>query len=292
MFEGSYVALITPMTPTGELDEAALCRLVNWHINEGTQGLVPAGTTGESAVLSAQEHMHLIELVVDQAAGKIPVIAGCGSNNTAEALKFHEHASRTGANGALHVCGYYNRPSQEGIYQHFAALSSLNDLPIVVYNIPPRAVVDISVETMARLASLPTVVGVKDATQDLSRPGLEALSIQEPFTFLSGEDATAVAYNAAGGRGCISVTANVSPRLCAQMQRACLSGDFTGAMAIQRKLMPLHQALFLEPSPSGIKYACSRAKLCTEVARLPMVSLCEQTKRAIDVAMDDLGYIT
>lgn len=291
MFEGSYVALITPMRANGAVDEAALHRLVEWHISEGTNGLVPVGTTGESPVLTHEEHLRVIELVTDQVAGRVPVIAGCGSNNTAEAAQLHEHAFQSGANGALHVTGYYNRPSQEGIYRHFATLSETNDLPIIVYNIPPRAVVDITVETMARLSKLPTVVGVKDATTDLARPALEAMHISKPFSFLSGEDATAVAYNAAGGKGCISVTANVMPAYCAKMQNACLSGDFPTAMAIQRKLMPLHAALFAEPSPAGIKYACSRIGLCEEHVRLPMVPLSETTKNTIDSALSTLGVM-
>lgn len=290
MFEGSYVALITPMTPNGDLDEVAIRKLVEWHINEGSDGLVPVGTTGESSVLSDKEHLRVIELVVEQAAGRVRIIAGCGSNNTAEAKKFHEHAHQAGADGALHVTGYYNQPSQEGIYQHFLTLSSLNDLPIIVYNIPPRVIVDISVATMARLAKLPTVVGVKDATQDLARPGYESMHIQQPFDFLSGEDATTIAYNAAGGKGCISVTANVLPKLCAEMQHACLSGDFPTAMSIQNKLMPLHQALFEEPSPAGIKYACSRTGLCGETVRLPMIPLADSTKRSIDSALDNIGF--
>lgn len=289
MFEGSFVALITPMSGNGALDEAALRHLVDWHIDEGTSGLVPVGTTGESPVLSQEEHLRVIEIVVKQAAGRIQVVAGCGSNNTAEALRFHDYAFRTGADGALHVTGYYNRPSQEGIYQHFAALSRSNELPIIVYNIPPRSVVDITVDTMARISKLPTVVGVKDATQDLARPGLESLHIPEPFDFLSGEDATAVAYNAAGGRGCISVTANVVPRYCAEMQRACLLGDFPTAMVMQRKLMPLHVALFTEPSPAGVKYACSRIGLCYEHVRLPIVSVSETTQQSIDSALSTLG---
>ncbi|MFK8077568.1 MAG: 4-hydroxy-tetrahydrodipicolinate synthase [Granulosicoccus sp.] len=291
MFEGSYVALITPMMTNGAVDEAALHRLVEWHISEGTSGLVPVGTTGESPVLTHEEHLRVIELVTDQVAGRIPVIAGCGSNNTAEALQLHEHAFQSGANGALHVTGYYNRPSQEGIYRHFEALSEKNDLPIIVYNIPPRAVVDITVETMARISQLPTVVGVKDATTDLARPALEAMHISKPFSFLSGEDATAVAYNAAGGKGCISATANVMPAYCSKMQNACLSGDFPTAMAIQRKLMPLHAALFAEPSPAGIKYACSKIGLCEDHVRLPMVPISETTKNTIDSALSTLGVM-
>jgi len=289
MFEGSYVALITPMTHDGIVDETALRQLVDWHINQGSDGLVPVGTTGESSALSDEEHCRVVEIVIEQAAGRIPIIAGCGSNNTIEAMRFHDHAHSLGADGALHVTGYYNKPSQEGIYQHFAELSRMNDLPIIVYNIPPRVVVDIGVETMQRLASLPTVVGVKDATKDLARPALEQMHIDHTFSYLSGEDATAVAYNAAGGKGCISVTANVAPRLCNDLQQACLSGNFVKAIAIQRRLMPLHHALFIEPSPAGIKYACSQLGLCQDVLRLPMLPLSDSAKRAVDEALDTVG---
>ncbi len=290
MFEGSLVALITPMTSDGMLDEPALRRLVNWHVEQGSEGLVPAGTTGESPVLSAQEHRDIIRIVVDEARGRIPVIAGCGSNNTREALEFHDHARQQGADGALHVTGYYNRPSAEGIYRHFEALSRSNDLPIIVYNIPPRTTVDISAHDMARLATLPTVVGVKDATRDLTRPALEQMKISTPFSYLSGEDATAVAYNAAGGNGCISVTANIAPVQCARMQRACRDNDFQTARDIQRQLMPLHEALFHEPSPAGIKYACASRGLCADTVRLPLTGLSDDSKRLIDVALLSLEH--
>ena len=285
MFAGSYVALITPMTASGKLDKPALRKLVAWHIQNGTQGLVPAGTTGESPVLSGKEHRKVIRIVVEEANGRIPVIAGCGSNNTSEAVAFHDYAHKVGADGALHVTGYYNRPSQEGIFRHFEVLSRSNTLPIIVYNIPARAIVDISPDTMSRLAALPTVVGVKDATTDLARPAMERVRIQEDFSYLSGEDGTAVAYNAAGGNGCISVTANVAPTLCARLQKACAENDFLGARKIQNRLMPLHEALFIEPSPAGIKYACSRLGLCSEVLRLPMVGLNVSTRLKIDAAL-------
>lgn len=291
MFEGSLVALITPMQADGGVDFTALQSLVQWHIAKGSNALVPVGTTGESPVLSAEEHKQVLECVVSAAAGQIPVIAGCGSNNTAEALRFHEHAAAIGADGALHVTGYYNRPSQEGIFQHFAAINALNELPIIVYNIPPRAVVDITPETMARLAGLAHVVGVKDATGDLARPGLERLLIEKPFCYLSGEDGTAVAYNASGGVGCISVTANVAPELCARMQRACAQGDYPTAMAIQHSLMPLHKALFAEPSPAGIKYACAQLGLCDPAVRLPLLELQEHSKVSIDQAMAALELV-
>lgn len=291
MFAGSLVALITPMDSNGKLDEAALRALVHWHIDNNTDGIVPVGTTGEASTLTMAEHRRVVELVVEEAQGRIPVLAGCGSNNTAAAIALHEHAYGAGATAALHVTAYYNRPSQEGIYRHFEAVSHSNDLPIIVYNIPARAIVDISVDTMIRLAQLPNVAGVKDATQNLARPSLERLQIDKPFSFLSGEDMTAVAYNACGGMGCISVTANVAPALCATMQQACADADFVTARQIQDRLMPLHSALFIEPSPAGIKYACSRLKLCGETPRLPMLPLGRQSRLQIDNALGALELI-
>ena len=290
MFTGSYVALITPMNQDGSIDEAALRQLVNFHIENSTDGIVPVGTTGESPVLSMQEHCRAIEIVVDEAKGNIQVIAGCGSNNTAEAIQFHSHAFSAGANAALHVTGYYNRPSQKGIFKHFEAVSAENSLPIVVYNIPHRAVVNISLDTLYKLSQLPTVVGVKDSTQDLTRPTLERLKIGNCFSLLSGEDATAVPYNVAGGNGCISVAANVVPRLCARLQHACLDDDYKQAMELHKMLMPLYQALTLEPSPAGIKYACSRIGLCQETTRLPMIELGAETKREIDKVLETLNF--
>ena len=289
MFEGSYIALITPMTASGDLDIHALKRLIGWHLEQGSDGLVPVGTTGESPVLSTEEHCQVIDIVVQEVSGQIPVIAGCGSNNTAKAMFFHENAFRSGADAALHVTGYYNKPKPEGVFRHFEALSKLNSLPIIVYNVPHRTVVDISVETLTRLASLSTVVGVKDATADLSRPISEANSIHKPFSYFSGEDTTAVAYNAVGGKGCISVTANVAPALCEQMQRACKEGNLELANHLQARLMPLHKALFIEPNPAGVKYACSQLGLCESDTRLPMVPLESETIVAIDAAMSDLN---
>lgn len=291
MFEGSIVALVTPMRPSGDLDTGALHRLVRWHVAQGTQAVVAAGTTGESATLTADEHHDVLRVVIDAANGDLPVIAGCGSNSTQEALLLHRMAFDAGASAALHVTGYYNKPSQQGIVEHFKALSACNDLPIIVYNVPPRASVDIAPETMARLAYLPTVCGVKDATRDLSRPALERLQITGPFDFLTGEDATAVAYNAAGGVGCISVTANVAPRRCADIQRACQQGDFVRARRLQLQLMPLHQALFVDPSPTGVKYACSALGLCDATVRLPLVPASRQARDAIDSALQTLNLL-
>lgn len=291
LLTGCLVALITPMTIDGTIDEDALRKLVHWHLDAGTHGLVPTGTTGESPVLSKAEQHRVIEIVCEEVNGSIPVVAGCGSNNTHDALEHHAHAFDIGATAALHVTGYYNRPSQEGVYQHFKALNHLNALPIVVYNIPARTHVDITVPTMVRLAELENIIGVKDATKDLARPCLETIAMEKlnkAFSWLSGEDGTAVAYNAAGGNGCISTTGNVVPEICTVIQGACQSGDFTQAIELQLQLTPLHEALFLEPSPAGVKYACSRRGLCTDATRLPMVPLSKATKNAIDAALDRL----
>lgn len=290
MFSGSIVALITPFK-ANQIDESALRKLVNWHIGQGTHGIVPVGTTGESPTLRHADHRKVIEIVVAETAGRIPVIAGAGSNNTEESIELTQHASSIGADAVLHVAGYYNRPQQEGLYQHFRALHDATDIPIIIYNIPPRAIVDILPDTMARMAKLPRIVGVKDATCDLSRPLREFARIEKAFCFLSGEDPTAVAYNANGGQGCISVTANVAPKLCAQMQQATLDGDFISALEIQKRLMPLHEAIFAEPSPAGAKYAVSKLGFCSEDCRLPIVPLSQGAKQSIDVAMAGLELI-
>jgi len=287
---GSLVALVTPFAED-RVDEPALRRLVDWHVEQGTDGLVPVGTTGESPTLDAAEHRRVVEIVVEQAAGRIPVVAGAGSNNTREALEFDRHAAECGADAVLHVTAYYNRPSQRGIIAHFEALDAQGGPPIIVYNIPARSIVDITVETMAQLAKLGRVVGVKDATGDFARATREGLRIGEHFIRLCGDDSAAVAYNAAGGSGCISVTANVAPALCAQLQRACAAGDFRQAGEIQRRLMPLHDALFLEPSPAGVKYAASLLELCSPDCRLPSVAPAEPTRQAIRAAMVGAGLL-
>ena len=287
MIEGSLVALITPFRDD-ELDEDAIRSMVRWQIEQGTHGIVPVGTTGESATLTVKEHCRVIELVAEEAAGRIPIVAGAGSNNTREAIFYNKHAQELGADAALHVAGYYNRPSQEGLFKHFEAVHEASTIPIIVYNIPPRAIVDILPETMARIAALPRVVGVKDATGDLTRPIRERLLVEGEFSFLSGEDGTAVSYNAAGGNGCISVTANIAPALCAEMQTACMKGDYSNAAKIQERLMPLHMALFSEPSPAGVKFAASRLGLCDEYCRLPMVPLSMNSKSAILDAIEML----
>ncbi len=290
MIHGSIVALITPFRD-GRLDEDALSKMVEWHIGQGTHGIVPVGTTGESPTLSHDEHCRVIELVVQQAAGRVPVIAGAGSNNPIEAIEYTRVAERAGADATLHVAGYYNRPNQDGLYHHFKMLHDETNIPIILYNIPPRAIVDIQPATMARLAELPRIIGVKDATGDLSRPWSERQLIKKPFVWLSGEDATAVAYNVSGGTGCISVTANVAPKLVAQVQELTLAGKWEEARALQDTLIPLHQVMFAEPSPAGAKYAASLLGLCSEECRVPVMPLSNATKERIRAAMERLELI-
>ena len=290
MIHGSIVALITPFRD-GRLDEDALSKMVEWHIGQGTHGRVPVGTTGESPTLSHDEHCRVIELVVQQAAGRVPVIAGAGSNNPIEAIEYTRVAEQAGADATLHVAGYYNRPNQDGLYHHFKMLHDETNIPIILYNIPPRAIVDIQPATMARLAELPRIIGVKDATGDLSRPWSERQLIKKPFVWLSGEDATAVAYNVSGGTGCISVTANVAPKLVAQVQELTLAGKWEEARALQDTLIPLHQVMFAEPSPAGAKYAASLLGLCSEECRVPVMPLSNATKERIRAAMERLELI-
>jgi len=287
MFTGSYVAMITPFLD-GRLDEVALRKMVDWQIDGGSQGLVPVGTTGEASTLTTEEHLRVVSVVVEQAAGRVPIIAGAGSNNPVEALELVLAAQEIGADGVLCVAGYYNRPSQDGLFAHFKFLHQNSNIPIVVYNIPPRTIVDIEPATMAALAELPRIVGVKDATGDLARIGLEHAEIGERFSYLSGEDSTALAYNAMGGGGCISVSANVVPRWCAQLQLACRQGDYDRARQLQRSLLPLHCALAREPSPAGIKYALSLLGMCHEEARLPIMPLAPSTKKEIVMALEQL----
>src|SRR5580692_8271066 len=275
--KGSIPALITPMK-NGKVDEAAFRKLVSWQIEQGSQGLVPCGTTGESPTLSHEEHMRVVELCVMEAAGRVPVIAGAGSNSTDEAIALTRHAKEVGADAVLSVTGYYNKPSQEGQYRHFKAIAEAVDIPILLYNIPGRAIVEIGVETMARLSELAGIIGVKDATANLMRPTRERNACRKGWRMVSGEDGTALGYNAHGGHGCISVTANVAPRLCAEFQDACLKGDYAGALKLQDKLMPLHGALFIETSPAPVKYALSLIGKCAETVRLPMVPLADQTR--------------
>ncbi len=290
MFKGSYPALITPFT-NGELDLETLKKIVEWHIGEGTNGFVPVGTTGESPTLSHEEHETMVSEVVKAAAGRVPVIAGAGSNNTLEAIRFAQHAEKVGADGILVVTPYYNKPTQRGLIAHFTAVHDCCELPIIIYNIPGRSVVDMTPETMGELAKLPRIVGVKDATGDLARPSQQRASCGADFIQLSGEDATALGFNAHGGVGCISVTANVAPKLCAEFQAATLAGDYAKALEYQDKLMPLHEAIFVEPGLVGAKYAMSRLGMCNEEVRLPLTGLTDATKAQLDAAMAHAGLL-
>ena len=290
MFRGSIVALITPFR-NGAVDEKTLRDLVDWHIDQGTHGIVPVGTTGESPTLSYDEHKQVIEIVIDAVSGRIPVIAGTGSNSTAEAIDFTEHAKKAGADGALVVTPYYNRPTQAGLYAHYKAINDAVDLPVIIYNIPGRCVIDMSVETMSALAKLPNIKGVKDSTADLARPILTADACGGDFCQLTGEDATTVAFLAHGGDGAISVTANVAPGLSAKMHEAWWRGDAEEALAIHRRLMPLHKNLFVEANPGPAKYVLSRLGKASPELRLPLVECSEPSKEAIDRAMTSAGLI-
>jgi 4-hydroxy-tetrahydrodipicolinate synthase len=289
MFQGSMPALVTPFED-GAVDFDALKQLVEWQIAEGSTGLVPVGTTGESPTLTHAEHEQVIEAVVQTAAGRVPVIAGAGSNNTVEAIRFVEHAKAVGADAALVVTPYYNKPTQKGLIAHFSALNEIG-LPIIIYNIPPRSVIDMLPATMGELAKLPNIIGVKDATGDLSRVPKQRMSCGTGFVQLSGEDATAVGFNAQGGVGCISVTANVAPKLCAEMQAATLAGDYRAALDYPDKLMPLHEAIFAEPGVCGAKYGLSVLGRCSEEVRLPLTGLSEGTKAQIEAAMAHAGLL-
>src|ERR1700754_4702815 len=289
--KGSITALITPFKD-GQVDEAAFRALIDWQIAEGTQGLVPCGTTGESPTLSHEEHNRVIELCVEEAKGRVPVIAGAGSNSTEEAIALTRHAKDVGCDAVLHVTGYYNKPTQEGQYRHFMAVADAVDIPILLYNIPARAIVGITVETMARLSKHKNIIGVKDATANLMRPSLERLACGKDWLMVSGEDGTALGYNAHGGQGCISVTANVAPRLCAEFQAATLAGDYAKAREYQDRLMPLHDALFCETSPAPVKYAVSLLGRCTPDLRLPMVEASENARAQVKKAMQGAGIIS
>lgn len=290
MFKGSLPALITPFK-NGAVDFDMLKRLVDWHVEQGSHGLVPVGTTGESPTLSHAEHGAVIEAVVKAAAGRVPVIAGAGSNNTVEGIELIRHAEKVGADAALVVTPYYNRPTQAGLIAHYTALHDCANLPIVIYNIPGRSVVDMSPETMGTLARLPRIIGVKDATGRIERVSMQRITCGADFVQLSGEDATALGFNAHGGVGCISVTANVAPRLCAEFQQATLRGDYATALAYQDRLMPLHEAIFLEPGLVGAKYGLSLLGLGTEEVRLPLVGLTDGAKARIKAAMQHAGIL-
>ena len=287
---GSIPALVTPLKD-GALDIDALHALVTWQIDEGSHGVVPVGTTGESPTLSHAEHLLVIEEVVKAADGRVPVIAGAGSNNTLEAVSFMRHAEKVGADAALVVTPYYNKPTQAGMIAHFTALHECCELPIIIYNIPGRSVVDMMPDTMARLAELPRIIGVKDATGKLERVSQQRLACGPDFIQLSGEDATAPGFNAQGGIGCISVTANVAPRLCAEFQEATLAGDYARALEIHDILMPLHLAIFVEPGLVAAKYGLSRLGKCTEDVRLPLLGLTQDARDKMDAAMRHAGLI-
>jgi 4-hydroxy-tetrahydrodipicolinate synthase len=289
-FRGSFTALVTPFK-NGSVDEKAFRELVEWQIAEGTKGLVPVGTTGESPTLSHQEHNNVVEWCVEQARGRVPVVAGAGSNSTKEAIDLAQHAEKAGADAVLIVTPYYNKPTQEGLYQHFKAINDAIGIPIIIYNIPPRSVIDMSVETMKRLSELKNIAGVKDATANVVRVSQQRAAIGPDFNQLSGEDATALGFMAHGGHGCISVTSNVAPRLCAEFQGFCLKGDYAGALKLQDKLMPLHTALFIETNPAPAKYALSLLGKCAEAVRLPMVPVAEKTRAAVREAMVHAGLI-
>nr|WP_294517254.1 4-hydroxy-tetrahydrodipicolinate synthase [uncultured Rhodopila sp.] len=291
MFSGSLVALITPMRDDGSVDEKAFAEFVDWQIKEGTHGVVPVGTTGESPTLSHDEHRRVVEIAIAVAKGRVPVIAGAGSNSTEEAIALTRHAKEAGADAALVVTPYYNKPTQEGLFLHYSAIADAVDLPIIIYNIPPRSVVDMSVETMARLAKHRNIVGVKDATANLTRPLHTRRICGEAFVQLSGEDHTALAFNAVGGVGCISVTGNVAPRLVSDMQTAWAEGRFKDAMAIQNRLVPLHDSLFAETSPGPVKYAASLLGKTSERCRLPLAPLMGPTRERVKAAMSEVGLL-
>ena len=290
MFRGSFAALITPFR--GEsIDEPAFQSFVEWQIEQGTHGVVPCGTTGESPTLTHAEHYRIVDLCIDAAAGRVPVVAGTGSNSTAEAVALTRHAKQAGADGALLVTPYYNKPTQEGLYRHFKAVHDAVEIPIIVYDIPGRSMVKLSPETLERLAALPNIVGIKDATSDIARVSAIRLLLGSAFVQLSGEDGTALAYNAHGGQGCISVTANLAPGLCAEFQATSLNGDYRAALALHDRLMPLHSALFLETSPAPVKYGASLLGKCSGELRLPLVAPTDDTKEKVRAAMMHVGVL-
>ena len=294
MFKGSIVALITPFKD-GNLDEDSYISIIQYHLRNGTNGLVPAGTTGECPTISHDEHKKIIQLCVNESNGKIPVIAGTGSNSTKEAVSLTQYAEKAGADAALVVTPYYNKPTQEGLYQHYKAINDKCGIPIIIYNIPPRSAIDMSVDTMARLFELKNIVGVKDATADLDRVTEQKNKMGKEFIQLSGEDGTALDFNLKGGSGCISVTANIAPKLCAEFQEASLSKNndnlLSRAKEINEKLMPLHNSLFIESNPSPVKYAASLLKLCTDDVRLPLVKITSSTKEKVKSAMQHAGLL-
>ena len=290
MFKGSFTALVTPFDGDS-VDYDAFTRLVEFQIQSGTHGLVPCGTTGESPTLSHEEHARVVEVCISAAKERVPVIAGAGSNSTKEAIELARHAEKAGATAVLIVTPYYNKPTQEGLYQHFKAINDAIGIPIIIYNIPSRSVIDMSVVTMARLFELRNIAGVKDATASPVRVSQQRLTLGEEFNQLSGEDATALAFMAHGGHGCISVTSNAAPKLCSEFQTACLAGDYHKALALHDRLMPLHEALFVETNPGPVKYAVSRLGFCKPDTRLPLAPISDQTKVLVDMALEKAGLL-
>jgi len=289
-FRGSFTALVTPFK-NGAVDEKAFRALVEWQISEGTNGLVPVGTTGESPTLSHDEHKQVVEWCIDEARGRVPVIAGAGSNSTAEAIDLSRHAEKAGAAAVLIVTPYYNKPTQEGLYQHFKAINDAIGIPIIIYNIPARSVIDMSVDTMARLFELKNIAGVKDATANVVRVSQQRAKCGPDFNQMSGEDGSILGFMAHGGHGCISVTSNVAPRLCSEFQSACLRGDYAAALTLHDKLFPLHMHLFVETNPAPAKYALSVLGKCADTVRLPMVPLAENSRALVRSAMVHAGLI-
>jgi 4-hydroxy-tetrahydrodipicolinate synthase len=291
MLRGSITALITPITD-GAVDEKAFSALVDWQINEGTHGLVPVGTTGESPTVTHEEHHRIIEICVETAAGRVPVVAGAGANSTAEAVELTRFAEKVGADAVLSVVPYYNKPTQEGMFRHFSAVAEATSLPILLYSVPGRTVVDLTIDTIARLREAhDNIIGVKDATADMQRASLQRAKLGPEFILLSGEDMTALGFNAHGGTGCISVTSNVAPRLCSQFQNACQQGNYAQAIELQDRLVHLHKNLFLEGNPGGVKYAASRLGLCRNELRLPLAPISRASEEAIDFALAHAGLL-
>ncbi|GGA50864.1 4-hydroxy-tetrahydrodipicolinate synthase [Pelagibacterium lentulum] len=289
MFSGSITALLTPFR-NGAVDEDAMARVVKWQIEQGTHGLVPVGTTGESPTVSHEEHRRIIEITIEAAQKRVPIIAGAGSNSTREAIHLAEFAEAAGADAVLTVVPYYNKPNQEGLFEHFRAVAKAVALPVILYSVPGRTIADLAVDTIKRLRdACPNIIGIKDATADMGKASMERNLLGPDFVMLSGEDITALGFNAHGGRGCISVTSNVAPALCSAFQSACQSGDFATALTIQDRLAPLHKALFIEPSPAGVKYAASQIGLCSEELRLPLVPVTAETRKVIDIAIAHAG---
>ncbi|WP_455482376.1 4-hydroxy-tetrahydrodipicolinate synthase [Bartonella sp. B35(2025)] len=292
MLKGALTALITPFDNNGAIDEKAFCNFVEWQITQGINGVSPVGTTGESATLSHEEHKRVIELCIEQVAKRIPVIAGAGSNSTSEAVELAQHAEKAGADAVLVVIPYYNRPNQRGLYTHFSSIAKATSIPIIIYNIPGRSVVDMTVDTMKDLCrDFKNIIGVKDATSKIERVTEQREKCGKDFIQLSGDDCTTLGFNAHGGVGCISVSSNVAPKLCAELHAACYRGDYKTARELNDRLMPLNRAVFIEPSPAGIKYAASKLKLCGDTVRSPIVPLLDTTKKIIDAALQHAGLL-